>query len=142
MPLLTNSCGEPVFESRDGSVFPSTEALTDDWVTEREILHIGNLRTGIGSAQFLLGAKGKATCREKTTKLWPKMKKARFWVERSDRGACRRPRCDYHRFGKTFLTYRYSDLRCASAVFLLTLVYLGTSKHVVTQKNSILTGSP
>src|SRR5215831_10281089 len=40
------------------------------------------IRTRMGKAQYLLGAKGKATCKEKTTKLWPKAKKGRFWVER------------------------------------------------------------
>ena len=40
------------------------------------------MRTRMGKAQYLSGAKGKATCKEKTTKLWPKAKKGRFWVER------------------------------------------------------------
>src|SRR5450759_2374849 len=40
------------------------------------------MRTRMGKAQYLLGAKGKATCKEKTTKLWPKAKKGCFWEER------------------------------------------------------------
>src|SRR5437762_1193786 len=31
-----------------------------------------------GEGQYLLGAKGKATCKEKTTKLWPKAKEGPF----------------------------------------------------------------
>ncbi|MGB7722511.1 MAG: hypothetical protein WBL65_21605 [Bryobacteraceae bacterium] len=30
----------------------------------------------------MLGAKGKAACKQKTTQLWPKAKKGCFWVER------------------------------------------------------------
>ena len=37
------------------------------------------MRTRMGKAQYLSGAKGKATCKEKTTKLWPKAKQGRFW---------------------------------------------------------------
>src|SRR5204863_7781820 len=42
------------------------------------------MRTRMGKAQYLLGAKGKTTCKEKTTKLWPKEKKGRFWEERRE----------------------------------------------------------